>query len=404
MTAGDRITVYVTEFKGRTWPFVMQWKEPRTGRVKSETVRVKTRSKAERQAALKEEELNSSRYGADGSIPWDEFRELVEFDFLSGLKRSTQSSYSAILNQFAMSASPQTLRDANAAALTAHVSRLRSLGRSEDTIKTNLRTLRAVLQWGIDQDLLAELPTFPKIRRVRKSKEMKGRPITPAEFRRMLKATAAVVGKERAASWRRFLIGLWLSGLRLREAMQLGWHKGPHLSIDQQGDRLRLRIPGHQQKSREDQVCPVTPAFAAFLAKTAHADRKGWVFSPAAKSGGRQNNPYDVGRIVSQIGEKAGVVVDETWSEDGTCRQKFASAHDLRRSFGNRWSLRVMPTILQKLMRHAHISTTMKYYVRLEVEETERVLYGEKRPKPPNKAPNKRHAKLSKKRPQRDKK
>jgi integrase len=219
---------------------------------------------------------------------------------------------------------------------------------------------------------------------------MKGRPITSAEFRRMLKATAAVVGKDRAASWRQFLIGLWLSGLRLREAMQLAWQPGPHISVEQHGDRLRLRFPGHQQKSREDQLYPLTPAFAAFLQKTPNGKRKGWVFSPEAKSGGRQNNPYDVGRIVSQIGAKARVIVDETWSEDGTCRQKAASAHDLRRSFGNRWSLRVMPTILQKLMRHAHISTTMKYYVRLEVEETERVIYGQRRGKRPNKSPNSR--------------
>jgi integrase len=400
----DRITVYVTEFKGRTWPFVMQWKDPRTGKVKSESTRVKTRGKAERKAAAKEVELNAGRHGADGSIPWDEFREQVEFEGTSGLKKSTRSGITAILNRLEQSVSPSRLRDVDAQALSRHVNWMRDLGRSEDTIKSHLRTLHAVLQWAVDQDLLASLPVFPKIRRVRKAKEMKGRPITSAEFRRMLKATAAVVGKDRAASWRQFLIGLWLSGLRLREAMQLAWQPGPHISVEQHGDRLRLRFPGHQQKSREDQVCPVTPAFAAFLAKTAHADRKGWVFSPAAKSGGRQNNPYDVGRIVSQIGEKAGVVVDETWSEDGTCRQKFASAHDLRRSFGNRWSLRVMPTILQKLMRHAHISTTMKYYVRLEVEETERVLYGEKRPKTPNKTPNKRHVKLSKKRPQSDKK
>ena len=37
-----------------------------------------------------------------------------------------------------------------------------------------------------------------------------------------------------------------------------------------------------------------------------------------------------------------------------------ASAHDLRRSFGFRWSCRVMPTVLGKLMRHESIETTMR--------------------------------------------
>ncbi len=54
---------------------------------------------------------------------------------------------------------------------------------------------------------------------------------------------------------------------------------------------------------------------------------------------------------------------------------KFASAHDLRRSFGQRWAARVMPQILMQLMRHEDMSTTMKYYVGKEAEATADVLY-----------------------------
>jgi integrase len=42
---------------------------------------------------------------------------------------------------------------------------------------------------------------------------------------------------------------------------------------------------------------------------------------------------------------------------------RYATAHDLRRAFGTRWSKRVMPATLQKLMQHASIETTMRYYV-----------------------------------------
>jgi hypothetical protein len=48
---------------------------------------------------------------------------------------------------------------------------------------------------------------------------------------------------------------------------------------------------------------------------------------------------------------------------------KFASAHDLRRAFGTRWAKRVMPAILQRLMRHSAIQTTMSYYVDLDAAE-----------------------------------
>ena len=54
---------------------------------------------------------------------------------------------------------------------------------------------------------------------------------------------------------------------------------------------------------------------------------------------------------------------------------KYASAHDLRRSFGNRWAKRVMPAVLQQLMRHESIDTTMGYYVDLDADELAEDLY-----------------------------
>ena len=48
---------------------------------------------------------------------------------------------------------------------------------------------------------------------------------------------------------------------------------------------------------------------------------------------------------------------------------KYASAHDLRRSFRTRRARRVMPAVLQKLMRHASIDTTKKYSVDLDVDD-----------------------------------
>lgn len=49
-------------------------------------------------------------------------------------------------------------------------------------------------------------------------------------------------------------------------------------------------------------------------------------------------------------------------------QNKFASAHDLRRAFGNRWAAKVMPVVLQQLMRHESIETTLKYYVEQDAE------------------------------------
>jgi len=49
---------------------------------------------------------------------------------------------------------------------------------------------------------------------------------------------------------------------------------------------------------------------------------------------------------------------------------KTASAHDLRRSFGERWASRMMPADLMAVMRHESIETTMQYYVGKNAERT----------------------------------
>ena len=63
-----------------------------------------------------------------------------------------------------------------------------------------------------------------------------------------------------------------------------------------------------------------------------------------------------VSKTVSRIGKAAGVkvLVDPRDSS----KVKFASAHDLRRAFGERWAARVMPAQLMELMRHESIDTT----------------------------------------------
>ena len=54
---------------------------------------------------------------------------------------------------------------------------------------------------------------------------------------------------------------------------------------------------------------------------------------------------------------------------------EFASAQDLRRSFGERWAPRVMPQVLMELMRHESIETTLKYYVGRNAQNTAAALY-----------------------------
>ena len=125
----------------------------------------------------------------------------------------------------------------------------------------------------------------------------------------------------------------------------------------------------------------MTPDFAEFLLQTPEAERTGLVFQPLRPHTSEPAPRNIVIRTVTRIGQKAHVVVSRpgksrrvTEVVDGEKREveqeivKYASAHDLRRGFGTRWARKVMPAVLQRLMRHSAIQTTLGYYVDLDAD------------------------------------
>jgi integrase len=119
--------------------------------------------------------------------------------------------------------------------------------------------------------------------------------------------------------------------------------------------------------------------------------RTDFVFKPIPSQilkGNDRANPTLAGKTIARVGEAAGVVVDRK-GDDVT----YASSHDLRRSFGLRWSRRVMPPVLQGLMRHESRDTTMTYYVGQDAQTTTAELYAAmENEQNPKVYPNDRHA------------
>ena len=217
---------------------------------------------------------------------------------------------------------------------------------------------------------------------------MKGRAIGPEEFHKILLAVPDVVGEVAAPSWIAYLRGLWWSGLRLRESLELSWDEPDKPCIVLDGKYPMLRIPGDCQKSGRDEFCPVAPEFAEMLLGVPETHRHGRVFRLAgtanAKGGPKATAPVRdpdwVSRVVSRVGKAAGIIVNTTTKRDpktGGTRKvvKYASCHDLRRAFGFRWSRRIMPPELRELMRHADLSTTMAFYVGKSAESTAGALW-----------------------------
>ena len=384
MPPPSEIKVYVVDY-GRS-SLYMRYVDPVTGKQVLRSTKKKYQRDAERVAAVWESELRSGQYKADGRMPWAQFEDQYLTNHVAALKAPTQQRIIGVLSMFRRTMQPATIGAVTAQMIADYQTHLRAGTveevdpeqkkgkRSAQTVATHTGALRAALQWAVDLGYLRELPPFRRIARVKgkakgKAKPMKGRPISAAEFDEMLKHVAAIVGESMAPSMTRLLRGLWLSGLRLEEGLVLSWDDPSGLMIDMGGRRPVMRIEGDAEKGGTTRILPLAPEFAEFLQQTPEADRTGPVFPlDKRKKRSKPMTARAASRLISAIGEKAGIIVDQA-------SKKTVSAHDLRRSFGSRWATRVMPQVLMELMRHANISTTLRYYVGLDAERTADVLW-----------------------------
>ena len=108
-------------------------------------------------------------------------------------------------------------------------------------------------------------------------------------------------------------------------------------------------------------MLPISTEFAEFLLAIPQVERRGLVFGIYGQNG-KPLSTKRVGRYIARIGRAANVVTNKA-------ENRYATAHDLRRSFGSRWARKVTPAILRELMRHADIDTTMTFYAIQSAED-----------------------------------
>jgi len=379
---GESITVWVAEFGDRAH-YQLQWRDPITNRLRTKSTRIRRsglardRKVAERMAGELEAKLNAGEAVIPSRFLWADFRARYEAEVVPGLAPRTGEKIASVFDRFEAEINPRRLWDVDEKRLSAFVSNLRKGERgkgklAESTIAGHLAHLKAALNWAKLQKLVAHLPGFPRIKRAKMSKGakvMRGRPITTEEFERMLGKVEDVVGRAAADRWTFFLRGLWTSGLRLTESLELYWDQEDKLHPVLTGKFPMLRIPADLEKGNKERLLPMAPEFAELLNGVPEAERSGPVFN-LERADGKPGRPAvdRVSKIVSSIGEKAKVRVDV---------KKTASAHDLRRAFGERWAARLMPAQLMELMRHETIETTLSYYVGRNAERTAAILWHE---------------------------
>jgi integrase len=324
-----RITVWVQQFKDRS-ALMLQWIDPDTGKRKSRSSETADPDKAERARADLEYELNHGLLSEPSKMPWETFRDLYEQEKLAGTREATRRKAGYVFDAFEELAHPRTLGIVTERTLSRYAAQLRERGYKAATIQGHLAYLRAALRWAADQKLI---PAAPKVVMPKVPKKTTIRKILAEEFERLLAVAPD-------GCWAAFLQTAWYTGMRRNEMLDLVWEEGEKPWVD--FGQNRIWIPAAYNKSNADQWLPLHPELAAILKP--RRQERGRLFPLSA-------SPREVSRKFTRLAKKAGLKI---------------SLHDVRRSFGSRYAAAVPAPVLQRLMRHADIKTTLAYYTNVD--------------------------------------
>lgn len=350
------ISVTVIKRDGRKF-FECRWIDPRTGLKKTQSTKTAVRREAERFAAKLEEKLKNGPATEVEDLAWKEFRKQYEEEVYPEQSPKTRETTKSTFNAIEKILRPARVSSITTAQVRKFKRKIRARTASKFSIKRHLTELRKILRWAVRSDILDE-KSMPKIEMPKKVRGSKGRGITTEEFERILAAADGVLTPDQLPSWTFYMKGLFWSGLRLRESLQLHWTDDTNICVELSGRRPMFRIQSHTDKGREFRLLPMAPEFAELLETVPASEREGLVFQPIGRHTTAVPLANWICRKVSACGKKAGVKVMQQGE-----KVKYASAHDLRRAFGVRWSQRVLAPILMEMMRHESIQTTQEFYV-----------------------------------------
>lgn len=334
--------------------FTLYFDDPATGKEVTKSAGTADRGAAERAAERWERELQDFRGVDDDGWEWMVERFFAER--MATRRKATRSTVGTSLKRYRTTMQPESVADVTTDSLSRFAAKAGTTLEAT-TVAKDLRHLKLFLRWCASLGAIRSAPYVPLLKSG-KRRFMRGRALTEMEYRKMLRLAPS---EDR----RRFVALLYLSGFRVEEAAVLSWDEPPIIvDLDAKPFPQVLFYGADEdgQKSGNDEAWPMPPDLAAWLSRTPRKKRTGLVAPLSVR------NRADISKGIAAIGKSAGIV---TYAATG----KHASAHDLRRTFGTRWAIKVPPVVLQKLMRHATIQTTMKYYVNLEASTVASVLW-----------------------------
>lgn len=348
--------------------YYVQWRDEKTEKIKTKSTKQTTLSDAYVWLGANQNDLLNEKpiEAPEDRLTYDDAVERFVDQSLKGKSPATIRRNKSSLNKLKTTMAFTHLDEVDSKLIEKFTNKLYAEKLSGFTIRTHLMIVRKMLRWCKRKGFVRKIPHFEMPGSL---EGIRGRAITLEEFERMIKAIPEVVGENGKESWEFLLYGLWWSGLRISEAMDLHWTDDSNITIDFSGEYPMFAFQAHAQKNRKMQYTPMAPEFVEHIQ---NERRRGYVFNPL-----RRAKPYHlrmetthVGKIITKIGEEAKVVVSKNRG-----KVKYASAHDLRRSFGDRWSWKIGERELQELMRHESIETTRKFYAKRDASRSAKKIW-----------------------------
>ena len=143
----EEIHVHIVKEKDRA-NYSMRYIDPMTGKVVKKSTGKAKRKDALMKAGEWENELREGRYSSPSKVTWEAFRRRYADEKLASLAPATKDRAENVFGLVEKILAPVRLRDVTAEKISFWQSKLREGGRSEQTIASYSRHLKAALRWA----------------------------------------------------------------------------------------------------------------------------------------------------------------------------------------------------------------------------------------------------------------
>jgi len=339
----NKVKVWLLKRKGkRGVTYAIQWVDAGTGKRFTRAVGP-DRAYARQKQAEKRKELLKGLHTEITMISYDKFVTEHLEQVASSLSRGAYLEHEHALRLFKQVCHPQNLTVINFSMLEKFRNARVQDGVRPSTVNKSLITMQAILERAVKRGYLVRNP-FRGNRKALFVPEPEPTPriLEPGDFDKILAACPNNY-------WRGICFAAYHGGLRRGEITALRWSD---VNLNE-GTRRICNTPDHKTKNRRVRFVPMTQQLiSAVRILQLGMFRADHVFLNAWGRRIKTNFDLNFRKIVRRAG-----LIDE---QD---KPRF-SAHDLRRSCATEMLRRgVHPKVVQKMLGHANIQTTMSHYV-----------------------------------------